>query len=1030
MIPLSLTIEGLYSYRQRQQINFEKLSSNGLFGIFGQVGSGKSSVLEAIMFVLYDDTERLNKSGDDRYYNMLNLQSKELYIDFVFKAGQENGKKYRAVCKAKRSNNPEKFEEVKIGKDDRRYYEWQDEQWMPLEGLKDASSLLAMEYKHFRQTVIIPQGRFRDFIDQTSGERTKMLKELFQLHQYDLAPQTGRLQKQTEMQLQHLKGQLESLGEASPEKLVQLQQEAQQADLRTNTLHLQHEKLYSREKNYETLRDQFAQIETIAHELKLLESNAEHWQQRSDRLNTYQKAYTHFWERLRQQAELAKELKQKREALQTLEQQAATAQKALSEAEQVYLQSKEKYDKRDETKASCEDLERILLIKQKEEQLALKQEQLQKAQQQLSAADASLKMFEKAVKESEAHLHELEDKEHDGTRLTEAHQWHRRCKELEQELKLGEDGCYELLKTLQDFAQNRRKLINGYEFLLPDNNWDGVFKNLSDKRLELDKQHQKLLKHKESLAVQQELSRFAQQLQKGGNCPLCGSADHPQPLQVQHMQEALEKCHEDLEKHIGESRKMEQLEQHLKQLQLKHEHQQQAYERQQTQVQTLKSRFEVHQTVYSWPEYKEHNLEKLEQLLKETRLHQQKLQEARLQVRSQRQKLDKQQRECESVRILAQTAEKEWERLQAERSTLSQQVKEERLAWLKFDLAKLQSSLQTGRQRYKEAVEGHEKAQLQRQQAEQRHNQLQGELKAQQAHAKQLQQKTENLQTELEQLCREKGFISLETIKEILRQHIDTEKEQESIDDFYQRLNTNRSTLEQLKLQTNGQEYDIAAHRELQQELDKVAKDLEQARKEKINKEREADQMQQQLEKQAGLLKKVEALDERLQNLRELSSLFRSSGFVDYVSTMHLQDLCRAANERFFKLTSNSLSMELNEANNFIVRDHLNGGKTRLLKTLSGGQSFQAALCLALAMAENVKNLNSADQSFFFLDEGFGSLDKESLRIVFDTLKSLRQENRIVGIISHVEELQQEIDLYLNITNKEETGSVVACSWE
>ncbi|WP_224999853.1 AAA family ATPase [Cesiribacter sp. SM1] len=1028
MIPLSLTIEGLYSYRKRQHIDFEKLSSNGLFGIFGQVGSGKSSILEAIMFALFDDTERLNRSGDDRYYNMLNLQSREFYIEFIFKAGQENGKKYKAVCSAKRNSKPEKFEEVKVG--DRRYYEWQNGDWAPLENQKDASSLLAMEYKHFRQTVIIPQGRFRDFIDQTSGERTKMLKELFQLHQYDLAPQTGRLQKQTEMQLENLKGQLKNIGEISPEKLVQLQQEAQQADLRVSTLHHQHQKLYSQEKNHDTLRKLWEQLDQLEHHLKGLELEKDKWQQRSQRLDTYRKAYTYFSERLRQQDNLGRELQQKQAALQKLNTDAAAAQKQLQEAEEAYQQSKEKWDKRDDIKASCDDLERILLIKQKEEQLHRKQQQAEQAQQRAKAAEAAVKALEAQVKEAEKQLHELEDKAHDGSRLTEAHQWHRRCQELQQELKKEEDGCKELLQTLQDFAHNRRKLINGYEFLLPDNNWELVFNNLSAKHQELDKKHQQLLQHKESLAVQQELSRFAQQLQTGGSCPLCGSDNHPKPLQIQHMQEALKKCEDDLRKHLHESQQMKVLEEHLKQLRLKHELQQQTYEHRQTQLQTIKSRFEQHQAGFDWPEYQEHNLEKLEQLLKETRQHQHKLQEARQLVRSQRQKLEKQQAECETLRAATQNAEKEWDRLQAEQNTLTSQLKEERLSWLKFDLPKLQGSLQKGRQQLKDAVEGFEKAQLQRQQAEQRHNQLQGELKAQQAHARQLQQKTEELQQELEQLCREKGFISLETIKEILRQSLDQDREQEQIDNYYHQLNTTTSTLEQLKLQTNGLVYDAAAHRELQQELDVLEKELEQARKEKIEKEREADEMQKQLDKQAELLKKADALDERLQNLKELAGLFRSSGFVDFVSTMHLQDLCRSANERFFKLTSNNLSLELNDGNNFIVRDHLNGGKTRLLKTLSGGQSFQAALCLALAMAENVKSLNGADQSFFFLDEGFGSLDKESLRIVFDTLKSLRQENRIVGIISHVEELQQEIDLYLNVKNDEEHGSLVVCSWE
>ncbi|MBW3546398.1 MAG: hypothetical protein KY428_12525, partial [Bacteroidetes bacterium] len=657
-------------------------------------------------------------------------------------------------------------------------------------------------------------------------------------------------------------------------------------------------------------------------------------------------------------------------------------------------------------------------------------QKLQSCQQQQAATEAAVQALEKEVKAAETRLHALEDKGLDGTRLTEAYQWHKRCQELQKELKQEEDGCSELQQTLQSFAQNRRKLINGYEFLLPDHDWEVVFTNLSGKHLELEKQQQALLKHKESLAVKQELSRFAQELQKGGNCPLCGSDNHPKPLQVQHMQEALKKCEEDLKRQLQESRQMRELEDHLKQLRLRHEHQQQLYTQRQTQLQNLRSRYALHQSDYCWPEYEAHGLEKLEQLLKEAHQHQQALKEARLQLRSQRDKLEKQQRDCESQRSATQSLEKEWERLQAEHNTLLAQVNEVRVGWLKLEAAKLEASLQRGRQQYQEAVSTYEQAQKALQEAEQNHNQLQGTLKAQHAHARQLLQKSEKQQQELEQLCHEKGFISLEAIKEILRQRLDTEKEQESIDAYYHDLNTTRSTLEHLKLQTDGQTYHADEHLALQRELDELTKQLDQARKEKIHKEQEADQMQKQLDKQADLLKKADALDERFQNLKELAGLFRSSGFVDYVSTMHLQDLCRSANERFFKLTHNSLSMELNEANNFIVRDHLNGGKTRLLKTLSGGQSFQAALCLALAMAENVKSLNGADQSFFFLDEGFGSLDKESLRIVFDTLKSLRQENRIVGIISHVEELQQEIDLYLNISNEEEEGSVVHCSWE
>ena len=88
MIPVQLTIQGLYSYQEKQTIDFTRLTSANLFGIFGPVGSGKSSVLEAITFAIYGRTDRLNLSGDNRYYNMMNLKSDEMLIDFIFETGE------------------------------------------------------------------------------------------------------------------------------------------------------------------------------------------------------------------------------------------------------------------------------------------------------------------------------------------------------------------------------------------------------------------------------------------------------------------------------------------------------------------------------------------------------------------------------------------------------------------------------------------------------------------------------------------------------------------------------------------------------------------------------------------------------------------------------------------------------------------------------------------------------------------------------------------------------------------------------
>ncbi|HAV01908.1 MAG TPA: hypothetical protein DCW95_01710, partial [Chryseobacterium sp.] len=81
------------------------------------------------------------------------------------------------------------------------------------------------------------------------------------------------------------------------------------------------------------------------------------------------------------------------------------------------------------------------------------------------------------------------------------------------------------------------------------------------------------------------------------------------------------------------------------------------------------------------------------------------------------------------------------------------------------------------------------------------------------------------------------------------------------------------------------------------------------------------------------------------------------------------------------------------------------------------------SLSLALALAESVSAQAKAKQNFFFIDEGFGTQDAESVHIVFETLSNLQKENRIVGIISHVEELKEKMPVALHITKDTETGS-------
>ncbi|MDD4543774.1 MAG: SbcC/MukB-like Walker B domain-containing protein, partial [Clostridia bacterium] len=101
-------------------------------------------------------------------------------------------------------------------------------------------------------------------------------------------------------------------------------------------------------------------------------------------------------------------------------------------------------------------------------------------------------------------------------------------------------------------------------------------------------------------------------------------------------------------------------------------------------------------------------------------------------------------------------------------------------------------------------------------------------------------------------------------------------------------------------------------------------------------------------------------------------------------------------------------------------------GSVRSVKTLSGGESFKASLCLALGLSEEIQSSAGGIRlDTMFVDEGFGSLDEESLEQAIKALSDLSQSNRLVGIISHVGELKERIEKQIIVTKEKSGGSFV-----
>ena len=183
------------------------------------------------------------------------------------------------------------------------------------------------------------------------------------------------------------------------------------------------------------------------------------------------------------------------------------------------------------------------------------------------------------------------------------------------------------------------------------------------------------------------------------------------------------------------------------------------------------------------------------------------------------------------------------------------------------------------------------------------------------------------------------------------------------------------------------------------------------------------------------------SLEQKLISLRALSNTVNGnlSGKEKIMLETYVQMTCfdriiERANTRFMIMSGGQYELKRRmEAENKAAKsgleldviDHYNGTE-RSVKTLSGGESFKASLSLALGLSDEIQSMAGGIRlDTMFVDEGFGSLDEESLRQAIQALSALTESNRLVGIISHVAELKDRIDKQIVVRKERSGGSRV-----
>jgi exonuclease SbcC len=168
-----------------------------------------------------------------------------------------------------------------------------------------------------------------------------------------------------------------------------------------------------------------------------------------------------------------------------------------------------------------------------------------------------------------------------------------------------------------------------------------------------------------------------------------------------------------------------------------------------------------------------------------------------------------------------------------------------------------------------------------------------------------------------------------------------------------------------------------------------------------------ADQLRTKLENLGRLTEDIAAYRHRAARFDALARELQRNRIISFLQVEALQTVAASGSDRLATLSSGRYRLAF-EDDEFFVVDTWNGEERRSVRTLSGGETFLASLSLALALSEEVRSLSVGERArldSLFLDEGFGTLDPDSLDVVIDAIEQLGGDGRMVGVITHVQEL-------------------------
>lgn len=1193
MKPILLTIEGLHSFREKQVIDFNQLSDAGVFGIFGPTGSGKSTILDGLTLALFGTVGR----AKNRTQGILNHAENQLTVSLQFVIGTGTERKTYQI-----DRRYERTTETTVKNKYSRIYEVNpNQEQLAVLADKDGEvtqcvqEILGLKPDDFARAVVLPQGKFADFLQLGGRERREMLQRLFALERYGmhLTKKLNERHQKTKQTLEIITAEQNGMGDCSKEAVQQAERLYKEAIVKEDQANksyseaiAQYEKSKQIVEWQESLKDTLLKLtdHTISEQPIQIYREKIKWHDTAEKIipfvNQYEAADAEHrsvitaradleisTEILRSEAEIAKTSYE--QALQEHQQQSPGLIKRQAELEGALELEQEiqklnlkiadlqpQHDlKQQEHLNICNELQQILDQQRMLESELKRQEEILEQNQVTLEYRAAVQLIINKNNEYQTGIKELENKHSDlqrrsqeleiaqkqdqQTRLiyetlsAELAVYEKRKQELQnqtltdQEQLRNEESSLAECKIKAERLSELEKLLDSDEKLKNEleeqksvltASLHEITGNLEESRVELtalrDQYRTEALRNKRMMAV-----TLAADLITGGECPVCGSLDHPHPVQedlFDHVVTEMEQVEgrlldaESTVNQLADQESTVKIEVHIKtekskdlqQTQLSRKAEIQAL-RQQMQEQLTFSigdktavsvlaaidnqREKVNQKQSEWTEWKK-SLESLQEMVQkhkdEVSMYASKLagyeqqlkaaiteQQAASQSRQQQETIVKtlevELHTCLDV-IGVMNAEqaldnlnskdtcnahaKQLEKqLQTRLNVLVHQMteKQQQQVNLRVDVAELAKSLEETRQiltdkrskwhyitngtpseeLHKRTVTELERFHLNEETTRKSYEQktIQFSDKERQlaeinTRVHELEKRIEKAQQDLNEKLQSANFVTSQAVKDalLLEEELTDYKNLVQIhQDQGAALQNEKNKLES---NLNGQEIDHGKWLQIQQELQKA----EAFRQQTVsNRSVFKDQYERLCEKHdhwLGLEMKRVKLEKQFVYLDQLKSIFRGERFVEFLAQEQLNFVAAQASDRLKSLTRNRYALEIGEDGGFVMRDDANGGARRPVSSLSGGETFLTSLALALSLSSQIQLKGKYPLEFFFLDEGFGTLDPELLDVVMSTLEQLHLEQMTIGIISHVPELQQRLHRRLLVEPAEAAG--------